>query len=204
MEQLCPNCNDLRQVDLVEKAEDFPVKRDKLTIIAKLLRCKECASEFSTFDIEEENFKRAYSIYRINHNLLTPEKIAEIRKQYGLSQRAFARLLGWSETIINQYEKGRLQDRVHNDELMLLKNPRNMQELLSNNYKNLNNSERQEVQERLAELLKIESERTWREMFCVFPIDEFTGDSKFNFDKFKQMILVLLQLNNGLLKVKLN
>lgn len=204
MEQLCPNCNDLRPVELIEKAEDFPVKKDKLTIMAKLLRCRECSTEFSTFDIEEKNFKTAYAIYRANHNLLIPGEMTRIREMYGLSQRAFARLLGWSDTIINQYEKGRLQDRAHNDELMLLKNPNCMRELLSNNEINLSDSERQVIRERLEVLIKIETEGAWRKMFCDFPVDEFTGDLKFNFDKFKQMILILLQLNGGLLKVKLN
>ena len=41
---------------------------------------------------------------------LQPEEIEKIRKQYGLSQKNFARLLGWGDITIHRYESGAIQD----------------------------------------------------------------------------------------------
>ena len=52
---------------------------------------------------------------------MQPEEIEKIREQYGLSQKNFARLLGWGDITIHRYESGAIQDDAHNDVLSLIK-----------------------------------------------------------------------------------
>ncbi len=204
MQKFCPNCKEEREIDLIRKKEVFPVKKDKISIDAELYLCQECSSDFSDFELEARNFDKAFSIFRAKNNLMEPSEIKSIREQYKLSQRALARFLGWSETIICEYENGRLPDRAHNDELFLLKDPNSMQKLYSQNRENLRESERADIETTLAELMKIEVNKYWENIYCDFPVDVYSGNRKFDFQKFKSMILYLLEKNNGLFKVKLN
>jgi putative zinc finger/helix-turn-helix YgiT family protein len=202
--KFCPNCKEDREIDLIRKNEIFPVKKEKISIDAELYVCRECKSDFSDFELEGRNFDKAFSIYRANNNLMAPSEIKSIREQYKLSQRALARFLGWSETIICEYENGRIPDRAHNDELFLLKDPNSMQKLYSQNRGNLRESEGADIETTLTELMNKEAGRIWENTYCDFPIDVYCGNRKFDFQKFKSMILYLLEKNNGLFKVKLN
>ena len=44
---------------------------------------------------------------------ITPQSIVKLRKSYGLSQQAFARLLGIGEATLNRYEKGAVPSKAN-------------------------------------------------------------------------------------------
>ena len=56
-----------------------------------------------------------------------------MRKQYGLTQNEFSKLLGFGGATISRYENGALQDEVHDKLLQLMKNQENMYKLLLKN-----------------------------------------------------------------------
>jgi len=55
----------------------------------------------------------AYLEYRARHNLLTPGQIREIRERYALSLDAFASIIGINSVVLDRYERGALQDELH-------------------------------------------------------------------------------------------
>ena len=64
---------------------------------------------------------------------MLPKEIKKIREQYGLSQRAFAKLLNWGDKTNYRYENGSIQDRAHNSLLLFLREPENMRTYLTEN-----------------------------------------------------------------------
>jgi len=60
--------------------------------------CVCCGEELFDKELDESIIERAFKKYRKNHGLLTSDGIKNIRETYGLSQRAFFRLLKWGRS----------------------------------------------------------------------------------------------------------
>lgn len=56
-------------------------------------------------------------------NQITPQEIKRIRKKYGLSQKAFARLLGIGEASMARYERGKEPTRANANLIRAADNP---------------------------------------------------------------------------------
>lgn len=63
---------------------------------------------------------KALNTYREKHHMIFPKQVKGLREMYGLSQRDFASLLGWSPTTIVAYEGGLLPSNGHNKVLQIL------------------------------------------------------------------------------------
>ena len=103
--------------------ETYPVRGEDVTVQAEVLQCSVCGTGLFEEALDEANLERAYAVYRQRYHLLSGADIRAIRQQYGLSQRAMARLLGWGEMTMQRYESGAIPDRVHSDLLRLLARP---------------------------------------------------------------------------------
>ena len=95
---------------------------------------------------------KAYNEYRRRHKLLQPEEIKEIREQYGLSQRSFAKILNWGDKTVHRYENGSLQDKAHNSLLLFLRNPENMKAYLAENEVPIGGRQKEKLLEKIGEL----------------------------------------------------
>ena len=115
----CPVCNCEQEVLLVQKRETYPVKGEPTTINAIVCTCAHCGEEIMTEEYDDDNLRKAYAKYRSRHGLLQPEEIKAIREQYGVSQVAFARIIGVDDNAIARYENGSLQTKTDNDRIML-------------------------------------------------------------------------------------
>ncbi|MEZ5357504.1 MAG: DUF4065 domain-containing protein [Candidatus Zixiibacteriota bacterium] len=209
MNSFCPYCLDMREISDGTRNENIRVKGQDISIPEEYSKCNECGKLFYSMDQEERNIEKAYSIYREKNGLLTTESIKQLRERYKLSQRQFARLLGWSETIISQYESGRIPDRAHNDMLMLLQDPQNMMLLYHKNKELLKENERNRVGERIRlEVLKprlfVRDCDELVNMHLNFESSEFTGNRTLNFERFINLILIIVNKTGGILKTSLN
>lgn len=144
----CVKCDEY--VDVQEKVTTIShqIKDEHITLEVLMPYCIACGCQLSDLDVEEKHFDIALNEYRRRKNLLKPEQIKEIRDFYGLSQRAFARALGFAEPTINRYEMGAVQDNIHNSILMLVKDPQNMLQISHQNRSNLSEKEIHMIKER--------------------------------------------------------
>lgn len=150
----CPRCERVTQATLLSRKEHLPVLGEPVEYTARVYKCGKCGEEFTTPALEEQNLKRACDLYRKKHNLVTSREIKAIRETYGMSQRCFGRFLGWGEITIHRYESGAIQDIVHNETLVLLKDsPENMLKIFELNRSNLSTREQQKVGERIKALI---------------------------------------------------
>jgi putative zinc finger/helix-turn-helix YgiT family protein len=148
----CGNCDSEEKVLVIERQETIEVRKEPIEVYAQVAVCENCGEDVPCEQLDDATLEQAYNIYRRKHQLLSPEEIKDIRTKYGLSQRAFARLLGWGEATISRYEAGKLPDKGHNLRLQDYRSPMVMQQLLVKNGNTLSPVERERVEESLYKL----------------------------------------------------
>lgn len=125
---------------------------------------------------------------------------------YGLSQRAFSKLLNWGDKTIPRYENGSIQDKAHNSILMFLKEPLNMKTYLKENETSLNEKQLLKLDKILENLINdTREEKTIQFLNSYFytqPNIE-NGFKSFDYLKFAAMIIFFSNKDNELLKTKL-
>jgi putative zinc finger/helix-turn-helix YgiT family protein len=150
----CDICDEFVDFNTIMKEETYNIKdKDSVTIKSKIAVCNNCGNELFNEEYEKENQKKAYDIFRENNNLLYSDEIYEIRKKYNLTQREISDLLGWGEITYHRYENGSLPDQAHNKQLLLLKNPRNVKNIIENSKHNLSEEKIVELKEKIKELI---------------------------------------------------
>ena len=137
----CTKCNEERDIIFKNEIETYPVKGEDISINAQVSYCTSCGEQVFNPELDNENLKNAYRVYRSLHKLLQPEEIKEIRESYGLSQVSFARILGFGDKTIARYENGSLQEEAQNNLLILVKNFINFDMLLDNHIDRLSSSD---------------------------------------------------------------
>ncbi|KAF0220523.1 MAG: XRE family transcriptional [Geobacteraceae bacterium] len=153
-EDFCPYCEEITRFRFITKQETLPVMGEPVEYQARVRRCAVCRGEYAPTELEEENFKTAYTIYRRRHNLLSPEQIRVIREKYGLSQRNFSRFLGWGDITVHRYEAGALPDAAYNVMLVLIDDPLNALKVFMLNRNNLAPGVAEKLKKRIQELIR--------------------------------------------------
>lgn len=122
----CEFCGKEVKTKIITKKETFNVREDAIEVDSQVMVCAECGEEMFNEKLDSATLMSAYNKYRKRHNLLFPEDIKKIRKQYGLSRDDFAKLLNWDNKTVRRYENGAVQTRAQNDLLLFLREPRNV------------------------------------------------------------------------------
>lgn len=206
----CSKCRQVGEAKQILKDEEYEVRGDRFTIKSKVYVCTKCDEEIFDEEVEKENLELLYSMYRKKHSLLTPDDIKDIRKKYGLSQRAMSRLLEWGEVTFSRYENGSIQDSIHNSFLELIKKTENMLKIFEKNKHLLTEKERNKLGERLEQL--IGNKKAEEGLVSIFEayftdtkeINEYTGFKPFNLQKIKDLILYITQKSKRIMPTKVN
>lgn len=98
-----------------EQKMTYSVKGTPVTFLEKILIDDSTGEEIFDPKLEQENDINLYNEYRKMKGLLLPEKIKEIRKNFGVTQIIFAKVLGLGDKTIARYENGSLQDMAQNN-----------------------------------------------------------------------------------------
>lgn len=133
----------------------YEVKGDLIELNEKFVYDTETNEMIYDEKIERENDLNLYNNYRKKHGLLLPKEIKKIQKTYGISQTDLCKILGWGEKTITRYMNGSIQDKAHNNLLLLIKdNYLNFEKLLENNKESISEKNYKKYKERL-EIKKI-------------------------------------------------
>ena len=147
----CPQCLKETDVHIEDRRETLPVRGEDIEVDARVAVCSSCGESVWTDELEDETLARAFAEYRRRHHLLQPNEMQQIRRRWGLGQRAFAQLLGWGEITLHRYESGSLQDSAHDVQLRLAERPENVRILLEANGERLTTRQREAIEWRLEE-----------------------------------------------------
>ena len=101
----CPICSTTRDATFVEYDEHCEIHGIKLPYHVTAYQCRTCGEELAD-PADPDLMRPVYDAYRTASGTLHPEEVKAIRERAGLSQVAFATLLGMSPATINRYEMG--------------------------------------------------------------------------------------------------
>lgn len=119
----CPFCSQEEPFTIKKIKEVYPVKGENIEVESCVSVCCNCNNEIWNEEVDSQNIKNAFDLYRLRHGLLSSQQIKAIRDKYEISQSTFARALGLGEKTITRYERGSLQDRAHNGLIALADKP---------------------------------------------------------------------------------
>ena len=92
-ELFCPNCEDYRNAHPITRDETYTVRGEVITVPVETMTCSECGESIGNDEQDRNILNAVHEEYRRRVDLLTPERIREIRNRYHLSQKSFATLL---------------------------------------------------------------------------------------------------------------
>jgi putative zinc finger/helix-turn-helix YgiT family protein len=130
MKAYCPNCEDDRNILVVDTIEDIEVRGERIPTRVHYLKCQICGSDFTDPTSEYDPLPFAYREYRKRKGYLQPEDIVAFRKRWGLTQQELASLLGWGVASLSRYENGSLQSAGSDAQLHLAMQPGNLYRLI--------------------------------------------------------------------------
>ncbi|RDV81777.1 type II TA system antitoxin MqsA family protein [Ammonifex thiophilus] len=202
----CPKCDAERELMVKTIEQTFPVRGEPVTVECEVAFCRECGEEVFDRELDFANLERAYAEYRRRKGLPTPQEIVSLRERYGLSQRALAKLLGWSPATVYRYEKGAVPTPGHGEVLKMLADPAEMAKLLERRGDKLSPREFARVKKRVKDLLERERENLLRarveNLLGSYPPGIESGFRRLNFEKLVGMIAFFAG-NTGIFKTAL-
>ena len=87
--------------------------------------------------LDDQAAKLALEKFREIYGVVSPEKMKNLRKKWNLSQRKFAKVLGWSPSTVALYETGAIPNVSDNRLLkILIKDDKVMMEFIEDSQKN--------------------------------------------------------------------
>lgn len=183
--EFCVVCGDDRDMRHEQRAVEYTVRNEKLTLTIPVTICPNCGTEEVEKDFGHDPVELAYEAYRKNHDLLSPQQIKETRERYCLSQKSFAKLLGMSEATINRYEQGALQDAAHDIAIRAFQHYDFVRDALSRRGGNLSDWQRARAEGAIKQKIAVgldpgrqismPHERTDRTGYKAFDIDRYAA-----------------------------
>lgn len=203
MKCYCPACDATVNVKVVDKKETFPVRNEDITINSKVKICTFCGNELFDHELDDMNIRNVYDAYREKHGILFPDQVKEAREKYGLSQRGFAKVLGWSQATVVRYEGGALPSSSHNEQLsMLIKNPAYVKERIEEVKDQLSSLDIKRT-DMLDKFNAVQEKSLVEKYYKNFEGSIFNGFKKFDIDKLGNIVIYLTNNMDNLPKTKL-
>ena len=199
MKKFCPRCERHRETRQVEGKETYTVRGREITVPVAREICRVCGEEIGSDEQDQCMLDAVYAEYRKQVGLLSPRRISHLREKYGLSQRAFAALLGMSQATINRYENGALPQQTHNDAIAACKDPDHVRKLLRKRGDRLTARQRERAEaalgggERVVEkhMVEIDDLEAIASYWMPCEVSERTGYRRFDFRRFAAAVLWL-------------
>jgi putative zinc finger/helix-turn-helix YgiT family protein len=126
----CPFCETEGKLVVQREKESISIRGEEFPVEVEYYRCEACGEQFENTKQEIDPLEEAYREYRRRKNMVTPEEMRDFRKNHGLTQEEFSRLLGMGVTTLNRYENGALQTEAHDRILRLVMEPGNLLKLV--------------------------------------------------------------------------
>ncbi|MBN1943754.1 MAG: DUF4065 domain-containing protein [Phycisphaerae bacterium] len=205
----CPNCEDDRNVHPVTRDETYTVRGEEIIVSVETMVCSMCGESIGNDEQDQKILDAVHEEYRRRVDLLTPDRIREIRNHYHLSQKSFAMLLGMSEATMNRYEQGGLQDQTHDTVIRACEKPEVIRDLLSRRGHLISDWQRKRVEQALAgqeepanQLLDHLGEVDW---VCMpKEVSEKTGYRIFDYKRFAGVVLSFCDLLGEISRTTIN
>lgn len=192
-----------------KRKQTFKVRDENITVEADALIDNKTNKILFDLDLDNQAINLAFNIYRQKNNLISPVEMVAFRKKYQLSQRSLAKLLDVGSATIARYEKGVLPSESINNLLRKIKDDSSyFVSLFHQNKSKLSAKDQKRIEAAISKIDKqIKSDSLLNAYLFRNQNDQHTiedGFSKFDLDKFTNMVLYFTQNNPKLSKTRLN
>lgn len=189
--------------------ETYTIRGEKVDVVTSARFNVDSGEQVFDEKLDNQAILSAFDKYRGNHGIISPERIKKVRHSFGLSQRDFATLLGWSATTIATYETGSLPSVANNKILLALEtDPDVAQPLYDTSREAMTERGKAAFEENVGtsgvEQSKKFIEKGINALFTDINYSEFSGYSAFDLKKFSNMVLYFVINVPELTKTKLN
>jgi putative zinc finger/helix-turn-helix YgiT family protein len=191
----CPGCERETLFRIETRRDEHTIRGEKLLLDLPVLCCSECGIELFDEELTTKALREAYDEVRKRKGMPTPEELKKLRTDMGLSQRDFAKLLGWSHITIHRYENGGLPGEAHATVLDMIRNDRSyVLKLLEKNAESFDANVVPEIKSKLTRFVFVEN---------AFVSDITRGNRPFSFEKLGAMVAFFASNATELFKTKL-
>jgi putative zinc finger/helix-turn-helix YgiT family protein len=148
----CEKCRQFNETTVKKIEEEYTVKNESIVIEANVRYCNVCGEELWDNELDGANLEHAYNVFREKRGLLSCNQIKQIRNKYGLSQSAFAKLLGVGEKTITRYENGAIQEKAQDNLIRLVEDAAAFEKLFKLNQGEISSKDVQKLKNRLLQI----------------------------------------------------
>jgi putative zinc finger/helix-turn-helix YgiT family protein len=194
MKGICPICEDIRDIKVISKTEISKVKGREVESVVEYSICLQCNEEFATSEQMNTTLTNAYNQYRIIEGIISPSDIINIREKYGVSQKAFAKILDLGELTINSFEQGSLPSKSVSNLIKFMDKKDNFIDLFQRNKHKLTKLQITKIERKLSE----QFEPIYQEIedSGVDIAEPFSGYNHTSWDKYINVLQLILHFAN--------
>lgn len=189
--------------------ETYTIRGEKVDVVTSARFDVDSGEQVFDEKLDNQAILSAFDEYRRKHGIISPERIKRVRHSFGLSQRDFATLLGWSATTIATYETGSLPSVANNKILLALETDPDVAQPLYDTSKEAMTERGKAAFEENVGISGVEQSKKFIEkginaLFTDINYSEFSGYNAFDLKKFSNMVLYFVINVPELTKTKLN
>ena len=113
----CEECRD--DVDYIINTVPMTgtIKGAEYSYIGKEAKCADCGAFLFIPELNDENLKALYDVYREKNGIISLETVLAIPEKYAIGKRPLSLLLGWGEQTFTRYCDGDMPTKQYSDTL---------------------------------------------------------------------------------------
>ena len=202
----CESCRAEHTYTIKKELQVFRFRGQDIELERRIAFCNNCGSLIDVEELENETMANVARIYAEKYGMTSLE-IQNVRQQYKLGVRPFAKLLNIGPASVTRYESGSLPQASHLELYKRLQqHPHVILEFFNRNKGSLSSRELKMVETALdawtiAEHSFQTDEQIIESIYKPYAATDLAGYSDFSLEKFINMILYFT--TNGVLKTKL-
>ncbi len=182
-----------KEMKVVKEIRTMTFRKESFEVVFHAYRCEDTGEQFEDEKLADLNYNQLVNQYRERHTIPFPERITQIREQYGVSARKMAEVLGFGVNNYRQYENGEIPNISNANLITLVEDPEEFKKLLDKN-QSIPEREKTKINANIARLLhQQEQEEITNEILQYFmgssKPDSLNGYQAPSPEKLTQMIL---------------
>lgn len=116
--EFCENCRKSVNYTVRERNATTNLNNTEVNYIEKYATCNNCGGEIFVDELNDDNLLEMHKQYRIVNKIISKEGIEKLCKSLHTDKRSLSKLLGWKETLLEDYCSGKYLPTVENSDLL--------------------------------------------------------------------------------------
>lgn len=116
--EFCENCRKSVNYTVCERNATTNFNNTEVNYIEKYATCNNCGGEIFVDKLNDINLLEMQKQYRVVNKIISKEGIEKLCKSLHTDKRSLSKLLGWKETLLEDYCSGKYLPTVENSDLL--------------------------------------------------------------------------------------